>query len=36
VRLADGNTAHMVDTVVTRHNDRRLRVSAADWVKNSD
>ncbi|WP_377642285.1 MobF family relaxase [Oryzobacter terrae] len=35
-RLADGNTAHVGDTVVTRSNDRRLRVSASDWVKNGD
>ena len=36
VRLADGNTAHVGDTIVTRHNDRRLRLGANDWVKNGD
>ncbi len=36
VRLADGNAAHVGDTIVTRNNDRRLRVGADDWVKNGD
>ena len=36
VRLADGNTAHAGDTIVTRTNDRRLRLGANDWVKNGD
>ena len=36
MRLADGNTAHVGDLVITRANDRRLRVSATDWVKNGD
>ena len=36
VALADGNTAYVDDTVVTRANDRRLRLSANDWVKNGD
>ncbi|MGH8880105.1 MAG: AAA family ATPase, partial [Stackebrandtia sp.] len=36
VRLADGNAASVGDTVITRHNNRRLRVSATDWVKNGD
>ena len=36
VRLADGNTAHVGDTIVTRNNDRRLRLGANDWVKNGD
>ena len=36
VRLSDGNTAHTGDTVVTRSNDRRLRLGANDWVKNGD
>ena len=36
VPLADGNTAHVGDLVITRTNDRRLRVSATDWVKNGD
>ena len=34
--LADGNTAYVGDTVVTRHNDRRLRLGPNDWVKNGD
>ena len=36
VRLADGNTAYAGDTVLTRSNDRRLRLGANDWVKNGD
>ena len=36
VPLADGNTAHVGDLLITRSNDRRLRVSATDWVKNGD
>ncbi|MCF4121276.1 relaxase domain-containing protein [Antribacter sp. KLBMP9083] len=36
VWLADGCTAHAGDVVLTRRNDRRLRVSATDWVKNGD
>jgi conjugative relaxase-like TrwC/TraI family protein len=36
VRLADGNTAFGGDTLVTRNNDRRLRLGANDWVKNGD
>ena len=36
VRMADGNTAFVGDTIVTRANDRRLRVSANDWFKNGD
>jgi DNA primase catalytic core len=35
-RLADGNTAYVGDTVVTRANDRRLRLALHDWVKNGD
>lgn len=35
-RLADGNTAYVGDTVVTRANDRRLRLTLHDWVKNGD
>lgn len=34
--LADGNTAGIGDLVLTRRNDRRLRISATDWVKNGD
>ncbi|MET0930020.1 MAG: MobF family relaxase, partial [Aeromicrobium sp.] len=36
VRLADGNDASVGDVVITRNNDRRLRISATDWVKNGD
>jgi len=36
VRLADGCQASAGDTVITRTNDRRLRVSRTDWVKNGD
>jgi hypothetical protein len=34
--LADGNRASAGELIITRHNDRRLRTSAADWVKNGD
>ncbi|MBB1512757.1 relaxase domain-containing protein [Tessaracoccus sp. MC1627] len=34
--LADGNLASEGDVIVTRLNDRRLSVSATDWVKNGD
>ena len=36
VRLADGNQAGIGETVISRRNDRRLRVSPTDWVKNGD
>jgi hypothetical protein len=36
VRLADGNQASAGDVIITRSNDRRLRLSANDWVKNGD
>ncbi|MEO6413158.1 MAG: MobF family relaxase [Pedococcus sp.] len=36
VRLADGNQACAGDLVITRSNDRRLRVTGSDWVKNGD
>jgi conjugative relaxase-like TrwC/TraI family protein len=36
VRLGDGNQASIGDVIITRANDRRLRLSATDWVKNSD
>jgi ATP-dependent exoDNAse (exonuclease V) alpha subunit len=36
VRLADGNDASVGDVIITRTNDRRLRMSAADWIKNGD
>jgi hypothetical protein len=34
--LADGNQASVGDLIITRRNDRRLRISATDWVKNGD
>ncbi len=36
VMLADGNRASAGDTIITRTNDRRLRISRTDWVKNGD
>jgi hypothetical protein len=36
VRLADGNQASVGDVIITRNNDRRLRLTATDWVKNGD
>jgi hypothetical protein len=36
VRLADGNQARVGDVILTRRNDRRLRATATDWVKNGD
>ena len=36
IDLADGNTASAGDTIITRRNDRELRLSATDWVKNGD
>ena len=36
VELADGNQASVGDLIITRRNDRRLRVTATDWVKNGD
>jgi conjugative relaxase-like TrwC/TraI family protein len=36
VRLADGNPASVGDVIITRSNDRRLRPTATDWVKNGD
>jgi DNA primase catalytic core len=36
VDLADGNTASCGDVIITRHNDRRLRLNATNWVKNGD
>ena len=36
VHLGDGNRASVGDVIITRANDRRLRLSAADWVKNGD
>jgi hypothetical protein len=34
--LADGNRASVGDVIITRSNDRRLRFTATDWVKNGD
>jgi conjugative relaxase-like TrwC/TraI family protein len=36
VELADGNRASVGDLIITRSNDRRLRISSTDWVKNGD
>ncbi|QKE85108.1 MobF family relaxase [Arthrobacter sp. NEB 688] len=36
VPLADGAVGHIGDIVITRRNDRRLRLSSTDWVKNGD
>jgi hypothetical protein len=36
VPLADGNRASVGDVIITRMNDRRLRLTATDWVKNGD
>jgi conjugative relaxase-like TrwC/TraI family protein len=36
VSLADGNRASIGDVIITRSNDRRLRLTANDWVKNGD
>jgi conjugative relaxase-like TrwC/TraI family protein len=34
--LADGNAASVGDLIITRRNDRRLRITTTDWVKNGD
>jgi conjugative relaxase-like TrwC/TraI family protein len=36
VILADGNRASAGELIITRTNDRRLRTSVSDWVKNGD
>ncbi|PZQ49560.1 MAG: transfer protein Tra, partial [Phenylobacterium zucineum] len=36
IELADGNLASAGDTIITRSNNRKLRVSPTDWVKNGD
>jgi len=36
VPLADGNRASVGDVIITRTNNRRLRLTATDWVKNGD
>jgi DNA primase catalytic core len=35
-RLADGNEASIGELIITRSNDRTLRTSSSDWVKNGD
>ena len=34
--LADGNPASVGEQVITRTNNRTLRLTATDWVKNGD
>ena len=36
VALADGTTVSDGDVIITRRNDRRLTLSATDWVANGD
>jgi ATP-dependent exoDNAse (exonuclease V) alpha subunit len=36
VRLGDGNRASVGDVIITRTNDRRLRLTPTNWVKNGD
>jgi AAA domain len=36
IELGDGNRASVGDLIITRRNDRRLRITATDWVKNGD
>jgi hypothetical protein len=36
VELVDGNAASVGDLIITRRNDRRLHITATDWVKNGD
>jgi hypothetical protein len=36
VELGDGNRASVGDLIISRSNDRRLRITATDWVKNGD
>jgi hypothetical protein len=36
VELADDNRGSVGDLIITRSNDRRLRITATDWVKNGD
>jgi ATP-dependent exoDNAse (exonuclease V) alpha subunit len=36
VPLADGNRASVGDVIITRTNDRRLRLAPTDWVRNGD
>ena len=36
IGLTDGNRACAGELIITRRNDRQLRTSASDWVKNGD
>jgi len=36
VRLSDGNDASIGDLIITRRNQRSLRMTRTDWVKNGD
>jgi DNA primase catalytic core len=36
VTLADGNRASVGELIITRVNDRQLRMTSTDWVKNGD
>jgi DNA primase catalytic core len=36
VTLADGNRASVGELIITRSNDRQLRLTSSDWVKNGD
>ena len=36
VELVDGSAASAGDTIITRRNDRKLRITATDFVKNGD
>jgi ATP-dependent exoDNAse (exonuclease V) alpha subunit len=36
VALADGNHASVGDLIITRRNERQLRLTVTDWVKNGD
>jgi conjugative relaxase-like TrwC/TraI family protein len=36
VTLADGNRASIGELIITRSNDRQLRLTSTDWVKNGD
>ena len=36
IELGDGNRASVGDLIITRANDRRLPITATDWVKNGD
>ncbi|MBU4188881.1 MAG: relaxase domain-containing protein [Actinobacteria bacterium] len=36
VELADGNLASVGDVIITRRNNRKLRLNTTNWVKNGD